>query len=267
MISPSVAIPKLNANKNFWISLGVIVWVYVVLSNFPAIWAAYAFTRGGDLAMSGVTGTAWNGRASLASIKIKGVDHAVGQLTWKLSPLSLFTLKACAQVTTQMDSQDFDGYVCYGGKNSISFKKATANVPAVIVQPMLPLAIDGRLSLNFDNLVIENSQLKALHGKTSWSNARIYNGSNWMSLGNIEADLVDDGKNGLSAHIMDAGGPVRLDLVTNLPYPTGGSVKGSVSLPEPYFRELNAEAWLSMFATRQADDGQGNLVFAVDQNF
>ena len=267
MISPSVAIPKLNANKNFWISLGVIVWVYVVVSNFPAVWAAYAFTRGGDLAMSGVTGTVWNGRASLASIKIKGVDHAVGQLTWKLSALSLFTLKPCAQITTQMDNQDFDGYVCYRGKNGISLNKTTANFPAVIVQPMLPLAIDGHLSLTMENLVVENGQFKKIQGKTSWMNARIYNGTNWMSLGNVGADLVDDGKNGLSAHIMDAGGPVRLDLVTNLPYPSGGSVKGSVGLPEAYFRELNAEAWLSMFATRQADDAQGNLVYAVDQNF
>ena len=267
MISSSVAIPKLNANKNFWISLGVIVWAYVVLSNFPAVWAAYAVTRGGDLAMSGITGTVWNGRASLASIKIKGVDHAVGQLNWKLSPLSLFTLKACGQVTTQMDNQEFDGYVCYGGKNNISLKKTTANFPAIIVQPMLPLAIDGHISLNLADLVVDNGQLKVIRGKTSWMNAKIYNGANWMSLGNVGADLVDDGNKGLSAHIMDAGGPVRLDLVTNLPYPTGGSVKGSVSLPEAYYRELNAEAWLSMFATRQADDGQGNLVFAVDQNF
>jgi len=266
MISPSVAIPKLNANKNFWISLGVIVWVYIVVSNLPAIWAAYALTRGGDVAMSGVTGTAWNGRASLASIKIKGVDRPVGQLTWKLSPLSLLTLKLCAQVTTQMDNQDFDGYVCYRGKNNISLKKTNANFPAVVAQPFLPLAIDGHMSLNLENLNIENGQIKTIHGKTMWVNARIYNGANWMSFGNLAAELVDDGKNGLSAHITDAGSPVHLDLVANLPYPTGGSIKGGLSLPEPYFRELNAEAWLSLFATRQADDGQGNLVFAVDVN-
>jgi general secretion pathway protein N len=266
MISPSVAIPKLNANKNFWISLGVIVWVYFVLSNFPAIWAAYALTRSGDVAMSGVTGTVWNGRASLASIKIKGVDRPVGLLTWKLSPLSLLTLKPCAQVTTQMDNQDFNGYVCYRGKNGISLKNTTADFPAAMVQPFLPLAVDGHMSLKLEALNMENGQIKTLHGKTSWMNAKIYNGSNWMSLGNVGADLVDDGKNGLSAHIMDVGGPVHLDLVSNLPHPTGGSIKGSLSLPEPYFRELNAEAWLSMFATRQADDGQGNLVYAVDMN-
>ena len=267
MISPSVALPKLNANKNFWISLGVVVWVYFVVSNFPAVWGAYALTRGGDIAMSGVSGTIWNGRASLASIKIKGVDHSVGQLTWKLSALSLFTLSPCAQITTQMDNQDFDGYACYKNKNSFSLKNTTASFPAVIIQPLVPLAIDGQFSLNLNTLSIENGKLKTIHGKTSWLNAKIYNGNNWMSLGNVGGDLVDDGSNGLSAHIMDAGGPVHLDLVTNLPYPTGGSVKGGLSLPEPYFRELNAEAWLSMFAVRQADDGQGNLVFAVDLNF
>ncbi|RYY73573.1 MAG: type II secretion system protein N [Gammaproteobacteria bacterium] len=267
MISSSVAIPKLNANKNFWISLGVIVWLYVVISNFPAIWAAYAFTRGGDVAMSGVTGTIWNGRASLASMKIKDADRAIGQLTWKLSPLSLFTFKLCAQVTTQMDNQDFDGYVCYKGKNSLSLKKASGNFPAALVQPMIPLAIDGQFSFNLDNLNVEKGQIKAVHGKTSWLNAKIYNGANWMPLGNVAADLIEDGKNGLSAHVADVGGPVHLDLVTIFAHPVGGSVRGSVSMPEPYFRELNAEAWLSLFATRQADDAQGNLVFAVDQSF
>ncbi|MET0356583.1 MAG: type II secretion system protein N [Cellvibrio sp.] len=267
MISPSVALPKLNANKNFWISLGVIVWVYFVVSNFPAIWGAYALTRGGDLAMSGVTGSIWSGRASLASVKIKGVDHSLGQLTWKLNVLSLFTLKPCAQVTTQMDNQDFDGYVCYRGKNGIELKDASANFPAVLAQPLLPLAIDGQFTLNLTHLKIEDGKLQTIRGKTSWSNAKIFNGSNWMALGGIGADLVDDGKNGLSAHIVDGGGPIRLDLVTNLPYPTGGSVKGGFSLPESLYNEMNAAAWLSMFAVQQANDQQGNLAFVVDLNF
>ena len=148
MISSSVAIPKLNANKNFWITLGVIVWLYIVFSNFPAIWAAYALTRGGDVAMSGVTGTVWNGRASLASIKIKGVDRPLGQLTWKLSALSFFTLKPCAKITTQMDNQEFDGYVCYRGKNGIGLKNATANFPSSVAKKFLTNASDGHMSLN-----------------------------------------------------------------------------------------------------------------------
>lgn len=267
MIPQAAALPKLNASKKFWITLGAIVWVYFVVSNFPAVWGAYALSRGGDVAMNGVSGTIWNGRASLASVKVKGVDHSLGQLTWKLNLLSFFTLKPCALITTHMDNQDFDGYVCIKGKTGVSLKNATASFPAGVVQGMLPLAIDGQFNLNLEKLDIENSQLLAIHGKVSWMNAKIFNGANWMTIGGLGADLVDDGKKGLSAHIIDVNSPLHLDLVGNLPFPTGGSVKGGFSLPEATFRELNAGAWLSMFAVQQANDAQGNLVYQVDLNF
>lgn len=262
----AAALPRLNASKKFWITLGVIVWVYFVVSNFPAVWGAYALSRGGDIAMNGVSGTIWNGRASLASVKVKGVDYSLGQLTWNLKLLSFFTLKPCALITTSMDSQEFDGLVCIKGKTGVTLKNASASFPAALVQPLLPLPIDGQFSLNIDSLDVTNNELLGLHGKASWMNAKIFNGANWMTIGGLGADLVDDGKKGLSAHIIDVNSPLHLDLVGNLPFPTGASVKGSFALPDAIFRELNAGAWLSMFAVQQPNDAQGNLVYQVDLN-
>lgn len=267
MISPALAVPKLNASKKFWITLGALIWLYFVVSNLPAVWAAYALTRGGDIAMSGVSGTIWSGRASLVSVKIKGSDHSLGELTWDLKILSLFTLKPCALITTQMDNQQFDGLVCVKGKTGVTLKDVTASFPAGLIQPLLPLAIDGQFSMTIEKLEVENSQLLGVRGKASWMNAKIYNGANWMTLGGLGADLVDDGKKGLSAHIMDVNSPLHLDLVGNLPFPTGGSIKGGVAMPEAFFREANASAWLSMFAAPQPNDAQGNLVYSVDLNF
>lgn len=267
MILNAVSLPKLNASKKFWIGLGLIVWLYFVLSNLPAVWGAYVLTRGGDVAMSGVSGTLWSGRASLASIKVRDVDYSLGQVTWKLSFLSFFTLKPCALITTHMDNQDFDGTVCVRGKNAIAIKDASLNFPAALVQPLLPLPISGQFSLNVEHLQIGNLELLGLRGKTTWTNARIYNGSNWMELGTIGADLSDDGKKGMNAHIVDVNSPLRMDLLGHLPYPTGAIVKGTFAMPEAYFREINANAWVSMFATPQSNDAQGNLVYAVDLNF
>lgn len=267
MILQSSVIPKLNLSKKFWISLGVVCWLYFVVSNLPAVWGAYLLTRGGAVAMNGVSGTLWNGRASLASIKVKGMDHSIGQLTWKLNGLSLFTLKPCAQIGTHMDGQEFEGVVCVKGKSGITIKNATASFPAALVQPLLPLAISGQFILNIEKLDVGDMQLLGLRGKATWTDGKIYNGSNWMSLGGIGADLTDDGKKGLNAHIFDVSSPLRMDLVGTLPFPTGATVKGNFSLPEAYFREINAGAWLSMFAVQQPNDPQGNLVYAVDLNF
>lgn len=267
MIFQSSIVPKLNLSKKFWISLGIILWLYFVVSSLPATWGAYLLTRSGAVAMSGVSGTLWNGRASLASIKVRGVDHSIGQFTWKLHVLSLLTLKPCAQIGTHMDGQEFEGLVCMRGKSAISVKDATASFPAALVQPLLPLAINGQFALNIERLDIGDMQLLGLRGKATWSDGKIYNGSNWMSLGGIGAELSDDGKKGLNARIFDVNSPLRLDMVGTLPFPTGATIKGTFSMPQSYFHEINAGAWLSMFATPQLNDAQGNLVYTVDLNF
>ncbi len=267
MIFQSSLVPKLNQSKKFWIGLGIIFWLYFVVSSLPATWGAYLLTRDGSIAMSGVSGTLWKGQASLASIKVKEADHSVGQLTWKLHILSLLTLKPCAHIATHMDGQEFDGVVCVKGKNGIRVKDATANFPAALVQPLLPLPIDGQFILNIEHLDVSNLQLLGLRAKATWTEGKIYNGSNWMTLGGIGADLTDDGKKGLNAHIFDVNSPMRLDLNGTLPFPTGATIKGTFSMPQPYFHEINAAAWLSMFATPQLNDAQGNLVYTVDLNF
>lgn len=267
MIVKSLTLPSLNVSKKFWISLGVILFLYFVVTSLPAVWGAYALTRSGAIAMNGVSGTLWSGRASLVSVKINAVDYSLGTLTWKLEPLSLFTLKPCVLIATQMDNQQFDGRVCVKGKSSVAIKDASLSFPAALVQPLLPLAIDGQFSLTLENLEIADSKLQMIRGKAAWMGSKIYNGANWMSLGGLGADLVDDGKNGLSAHIFDISSPLKLDMVGNLPFPTGASIRGNFAIPEPYFREINAGAWVSMFAIQQANDPQGNLVYSIELNF
>ncbi len=267
MISSSLVLPKLNASKKFWITLGVLVWLYFVVINLPAIWGAYILTRGGDVAMNGVSGTLWSGRASLVSVKIKGLDQSIGQLTWKLNVLSLFTLKPCAYITTKMENQEFDGYVCVKGTTGLTLKDTTMTFPAALVQPLLPLAVSGQFALTIEQLELSDNRLQKIRGKATWADGKIYNGSNWMNLGGLGAELADDGKNGLNAHIVDISGPLRMDLNGSLPYPTGARIAGKLVMPEPYFREINAAAWLSMFAVQQANDEQGNIVYAVDLNF
>ena len=250
--------------KAFWISLGLVAWLYFVISHIPAAWGAWLLTRSGDLALTGPTGTLWNGRASLASVKIKGVDHSLGQVSWKLDVLPLFLLKACGQVTAQMDNQQFDGYVCGGRKGALSVKNASATFPAALLQQALPLAIEGEFSLQVDTLELQGSQLGDLRGKLSWQAAKIYNGSNWMTLGAFGAELVDDDKNGLSAHIFEVVSPAHVDLVLALTAPTGGFIRGGLKVPESFIKEANASAWLGMFAQAQPVDGEGNITYAVD---
>ena len=59
----------LKTHKKFWIPLGLVLFLVFVTSSIPAIWGAYVLTRGTGIALSGVTGSLWQGRASLASVR------------------------------------------------------------------------------------------------------------------------------------------------------------------------------------------------------
>lgn len=270
MSRQAIALPKLTfgATNKFWIIFAVILWLVFVISHIPAVWGGYLLSRSGDMAFTGVSGSIWSGSASLASVKVKQVNYSLGQVTWKLSPLSLLTLKPCAQITTHMDGQDFEGYACGNGKGSLTVRNATASFPSVLMQPLLPMPIDGKFSLNIESLQLQNNnQVADLHAKLSWGDARVYNGSNWMGLGNFGADLTNDGKMGLNAHIFDVNGPVHLDIIVALLSPTGGSVKGNMSMSEAFHRDANAGAWMAMFAVQQPANEEGKIPYTVDLNF
>jgi general secretion pathway protein N len=182
-----------------------------------------------------------------------------------LSPLSLLLFKPCVNVKTEMDNQQFDGRVCVG-KNVVTVNDANVNFPAELIQSQIPLVIDGQFSSRIDQLTLQNNQLASLKGKLSWAGAKIYNGTNWMMLGGFSADLIDNGKAGVSAHIIDVGSPVRTDVVLTLLAPSGGSVKGALVVNELFNREAKVSTWLSMFASEGIPDAQGNLQYTLDMN-
>ncbi|HWV14127.1 MAG TPA: type II secretion system protein N [Cellvibrio sp.] len=256
-----------SVTKKFWIILGVVFWLYFVISHIPAVWGAYLMTRDGNLGMTGVSGTLWSGRASLASVKVKGADYSLGQMTWELSPFSLLLLKPCAKIETQMDSQQMNGRVCVGLNGSMDVSKATISLPTRLMQMQLPLPVDGKFNLYLDSLAMKNNQVSNLQGKLGWSEAKVFNGVGWMDIGGFGADLADDGNAGVSVHVFDVNSPVHVDITALFLSPTGVSLKGKLSMSEAFAQQANATALLSMLATPTAPDEQGNLQYIVDMTF
>lgn len=257
--------PRRISNK-LWIVLGVLAWLVFVISQTPAVWAAWFMTRGSDqLALSGVTGSFWNGRASLASIKVEQKDYSLGELRWELHPFSLLLLKPCATVHTRQDRQQIDGKVCSSLGGNIELHNADISAPAALFQGALPLPIDGHLSARINELRMGDQQVQRLNGNLTWTGARIHNGNNWMNLGSFAAELAH-APEGVSANIFNIDGPVQLQLQTLLALAGGGSVKGQFSMSQAFAEEVNAGAWVSMFAQPDGTDDAGNNRYRVDMN-
>lgn len=252
--------------KKWFVGAGVILFLWFVIANIPAIWGAYFLTRGTGLALSGVTGTLWNGRASLASVQHDNREYSLGQLGWTFKPLSLLQLKPCVLLTTKLDKQNFDGHICTGIDGALTLKNADINMPIALVQPKIPIPVMGQLNAHLESLVIRGDVLLALNGKLSWQQAQVNNGSNWMDIGSFGADLVDDGRNGIKATFFDLDGPVDIDLIAELNAPSGGRVHGKFATTKTFLASANAGALLGMFAQQESEDADGKVHYRVDVN-
>ncbi|WP_039916862.1 type II secretion system protein N [Cellvibrio mixtus] len=254
----------LKAYKKLWISLGVLFFLIFVLSSIPATWGAWVLTRGTGLAMSGVTGSIWNGKASLASVQLSGQEQSLGQLSWKLSPFSLLT--RCAMVTTKLPMQQFDGEVCAGSNGDVQVHDADLSAPSSLLQAKIPVPIQGQLSAHIDELQLRGNVLLKLKGNLTWNSARVNTGANWLDIGSYAAELSDNGKNGISAKFFHLSGPVETNLQIELAAPSGGRISGELAASQAFFEAANAKDILAMFAQLDRVDPENKHHYRVDLN-
>lgn len=256
----------LKSHKKFWIPLGILLFLVFVITSIPAIWGAYLLTRGTGVAMNGVTGTLWNGRASLVSVRSGAQEYSLGQLNWTLSPWSLLTLSPCAQVTTNMPMQQFEGQICSGASGVIKVRQADVSLPAALVQSKLPVPIQGQFSTHIDELELRGNVLLKLKGNLTWNGAMVNTGTRWMDIGSFGAEFSDNGNNGISAKLFQLAGPVDVNLQIELAAPAGGRITGELAAPKSFFQSANATDMLAMFAQEDRVDEQGKTHYRVDIN-
>jgi general secretion pathway protein N len=254
-----------GAHKKRWIGIGLLCFVYFLLTSIPAHWGGYLLTRGSGLALSGVTGSLWDGRASLASVKVNGSDYSLGPLTWKINVFSLLSFKPCAYMTTRMDNQSFEGNVCSNG-SSLQLKDASLELPAAWAQSQLPFPVAGQLSIHLEEFSLRGNVLLGLKGKLSWNGAQVNNGASWVDLGSLAADFTDNGSNGIKAKVFELGGPVRVDLAVELMAPSGGRITGTLAAPEGFIAASNVSNVLALFSQQDGTDDKGNSRYLVDFN-
>ncbi len=254
----------LKTRKKLWIGLGTVLFLVFVLSNIPAIWGAWVLTRGTGLAMSGVTGSVWNGKASLASFQLEGQEHSLGQLSWKLNPIAL--ISRCAHISTKLPMQEFEGEVCAGSDNEIAIQDADISLPATMLLSKLPVPIRGQLSSHIDELRLRGNVLQKLKGSIAWNGAQVNTGTNWLDIGSFAAELTDNGSNGISAKFFNLAAPVDVNLQIELAAPSGGRVSGELAAPQAFFDSANARDVLAMFSQHDRVDEQGKSHYRVDFN-
>ena len=131
--------------------LGVLAYVVFALFTLPASIVASRLAPYGIKA-AGVSGTAWNGSAQVLQI---GPTN-VGELSWDLHVLPLFTLRAAADVKVRRSDGFAQGTVT-AGRTRIELENLTAALPIAALPPQAaPGGWTGTINAKFAALVLEN---------------------------------------------------------------------------------------------------------------
>jgi len=201
------------------ILLGLIAFVVSILFLFPA---APVVDRVkpmiAPVVLEGVGGKVFGGSVDRVSYDDGLMPVELQNVTWRLAPQKLLTLKAGVNFT-------FDAY---GGEGSGKFDNAyngdinvtdlVFNGPAKGLEVLLPLPIaefTGDVNVSVESVEIRNNLLSSMRGVFSWSNARLDTPID-ATLGNIELDIkpVDDQTH--RGFVKAAGGEVDVDGTLDL---------------------------------------------------
>jgi len=247
-----------------WFVLGWLIFSWALLTQIPVHWGAKALTHGTGLGLSGLTGSAFNGRAANASASINGKQYPLGALTWQFKWGSIFTLKPCLAITTSLARQEFNGDVCVGVGNRLSLHNVELGLPLVVVKDLIPLNVDGYVSGTVKLLEVSDQQLRKIDASLSWSEARAFNGSSWMEMGafGINAAHVQDA---INLKVVSLQGPIDADLDVNLAHVGGAQIKGNLEMAKSFIDATNAAGLLVMLGQEEKLEN-GRVRYAVDTN-
>ncbi len=236
-----------------WVLLLLVLTLVFAITQIPASWAAYFMTQGNTLALSGVTGTAWSGQARMSSIEIDNQHYSLGELQWQLKPLTLLSLRPCADVDARLEAQQIEGRACAGLNGRLTVTDASIDAPASLVQAGVPVPVQGQLSANLQTLSMKGQSLSELRGNLSWTNARVQVEGTWATLGSFAAEATYDPEaDALVADVFDLDGPIDLDAEVRLPLAGGIFVEGELELTGAFSDQIQARDWLPMVLDHQS---------------
>lgn len=243
--------------KRWWhyLLLGIFAWLLFMVWRFPAT-VAYgmaADSMGEPLQLVGISGTVWEGKAQ----QLQYNNKAIAEVHWELSPWGVLL----GRVSSSLELLDAESYLQARatlpiGGGAVSLSEIKGRLPLAQIQPhltMVPLPLDGELSLKLDHLVVGAwGKLQQADGRIVWHQAAVQLMEK-LSFGDLQMSLHSVEGGGIEGTIADSGGPLQLNATITLSGEGAYQLEGQVKPNESAPKELrNALAMLGK------SDSQGN---------
>lgn len=216
--------------KRWWLRyllIGAAAYTLVLIVKLPAA-VAYPYVQGAlqPLALSGLEGSVWSGRA----VQLRYPPHAMGAASWSLRPLALLIGDLSADLVVEGP---------FGAVRSVAGRRLdgrgfmedlTGNLSAAALAPLLQLQgvrPEGRVELNLTRLDLAGRIPVYAEGELTWQQARITLPQP-LDLGGFSAAFTTDAE-GVRAALRDLSGPLVLDAVLSLKSDGSYRVSGRLS--------------------------------------
>ena len=201
---------------------GLLVYLVALVLTFPAE-RAYSHWQASEtankaVALSGISGSVWSGKAGVALIQ----GQQLKDVEWTLRPWSLLFGQVGLSWRFQLpESEGEAGYAqaetALGLDGSVSFEQLEARLPAAWVAAAANAAVvrpSGSVSVNLEQLRWDGQSLVSADGRVAWHGAGVDIFKPVM-LGDLALSLetTDEAVKGV---VSDGGGPLSLDGLLTL---------------------------------------------------
>lgn len=227
-------------SKVSWIIGGVIAFLLFAVAYMPATQVIGRVSLPSNIAISGVTGTLFSGKAQ--TVVANGL--VIYNVRWELSPLHMLVgkIKLDLKAGNIRDKNEvaFEGPITTGlfSQNTVSTENFTLYLPVdrVIAQVRLPLPVNagGRFKVTLDDLTF-GPACRSLSGSGDWLNATVAGTQGPIDFGTYSAKLRCEGEH----IVITVSEPNLLNLSMDAIIPTSmknirvsGKFKPDESLPD-----------------------------------
>jgi hypothetical protein len=195
-------------------SLGIIVLVIallaVLLATAPARLLGYLLPAD-QLVLQGFSGTVWRGSAARCLVQAgPGLLH-LGAVDWELRPLSLLWLAPRLTLNSRWGGQTVTATLVLHGGEDVELYDLSANVPADLLRQFVPVALDGVLSLQLEQLELRDGLPIEGSGRLVWQNGTWLAPNGPVPLGSYALTFSQARGAALVGEILTLAGPVTAE--------------------------------------------------------
>ena len=201
--------------KRVYIFTAVASYLILLIATIPASLITKTVNNSGIVAIQGISGSLWNGKAYIILIDN---NFELKNTKWSFSLWRILTGKISIDINGQYLENDISAEIGTSFLGRYFVKNLQAEIPAQKVMQLvnIPLVqLSGLINFNIDHAQWKQGELPLATGVINWNNALV-TVADTVPLGNVSITLRESEQQLLNAEIKNQGGDIKINGMAEL---------------------------------------------------